>query len=70
MDATFFNKISEIVDTEFNNIFAGLSGKQISKLTLETIDKKADRMKAEATTYIGLKSELCKEMIKKLDEIE
>lgn len=70
MDATFFNKISEIVDTEFNNIFAGLSGKQISKLTLETIDKKADRMKAEATAYIGLKSEMCKEMIKKLDEIE
>ena len=70
METTFFNKISEIVDTEFNNVFAGLSGKQISKLTPEAIDKKADRMKAEAAAYIGLKSEMCKEMVKKLSEIE
>mgnify|MGYP001028484988 CR=1 FL=1 len=70
METTFLNKISEIVDTEFNNIFAGLSGKQISKLTPEAINKKADRMKAEATAYIGLKSEMFKKMIKKLNEIE
>ena len=67
---SFIESISKDVDEEFGKIFDGLSGKAISKISIEQIDKKTDRMKAEATAYIGLKGEMCKELIKKLSEIE
>lgn len=67
---SFIEGIAIVTDEEFGKIFNGLTGKEISKISAEQIDKKTDRMKAEATAYIGLKAEMCKELIKKLSEIE
>ena len=70
MSAIFMDKFIRLVDGYFYELFFGLSGKEISKTSPERIDKITDRMKAEATAYIGLKGEMYKELIKKLGELE
>ena len=70
MGAIFIDKFIKIVDEYFEEIFSGFTGKEISKISQEQIDKITDRMQAEATAYIGLKGEMCTELIKELSEIE
>lgn len=70
MGATYTGKLIELVDEAFSGFVADMSGKQLSKIEPQQIDKITDRMQAEATAYIGLKGKMYKELIKELSELE
>lgn len=69
-DTLFFEKMCEVVDEEFRKLTHGISTRAIAHFQDETIEKISDRMKAETTAYIGLKTEMFKKMVKKLNSIE